>query len=146
MRWRVPWRRFIDAADMVGLVALQEPREERRFFANGRGIWRGDDYVGCEGTADVSMVAWMFDAGHWLLVWWLCAVVGGVRRRWMRLLGQVLGVLSVGRRIRRRSRGGRMQRRCRMESGCSRARARDADASRLGPQRLMAPATRRMQW
>ena len=66
MRWRVPWRRFIVAADRAGLVALQEPREERSFLPMGGESGAGVDVVGCEGTADVSMATWMFAAGHWL--------------------------------------------------------------------------------
>ena len=58
----------------------------------------GIDAVSCAGTAAVSMAAWMFAAGRWLLTRWLCDAVGGVRHRWMRLLGQVSGVLGVGRR------------------------------------------------
>ena len=63
MRWRAPWRCFIDAADRVGLVALQEPRRERRersFLLIGRESGAGMDAVGCEGIADVSMAAYMF--------------------------------------------------------------------------------------
>ena len=61
----------------------------------------GTDDVGCEGTAAVSMAAWILAVGRWLLARWLCAVVGGVRHRWMRLLRHVLRVLGVGGRIRR---------------------------------------------
>ena len=75
MRWRASWRRFINATDRAGLVALQEPRGERSFLPMDKESGVGVDAVSCEGTAALSMAARMLAAGRWLLTWWLCAVV-----------------------------------------------------------------------
>ena len=85
----------------------------------GRESGAGVDAVSCEGTAALSMAARMLAAGRWLLTWWLCAVVGGVRHHWMRPLRQVSGVLCIEGHIQRRSHRNQMQRRCHIESGCS---------------------------
>ena len=64
--------------------------------------------------------------------------------RWMRPMRQVSGWLGLGGCIWRWCRGSRMQWRCRIEYGCSRAYACDAGTSWLRSRWLMALATRYM--